>query len=309
MTLGVFIKILLHVLLTSIIQHKCSHFNIPFKLQKYSTFDLITILSPHIITLRKHCTKCYTFYSYTSISEIAYLLVMNKQNQYISAIDLNVYSKNQQFRLYDCVKRGQNNFLRQSPYFQFKQSIDNSYDTLLKKSIITYNVEHSNLQVVYLENNQFKFKYTDTQTGSLLSQHNQNIFIILNQYLKSHSIFEISNGKSSFQKNQFNFSQIYKPYTCINLSQQEEQKYTAFVQKLITSDENHLGCIQSCVRGTYNRDYLIFNITGNYRFCPRKGSHHKQNKIAVMIDTNKQIYTIRCKDHECNNISLTWNSF
>ncbi|CAF3863308.1 unnamed protein product, partial [Rotaria sp. Silwood1] len=86
-----------------------------------------------------------------SVSELAYLLVMNKQNQHNLAIDLNVYSKNQQFRLYDCVKRGQINFLRQSTYFQFNEPFETSYHTILKKSIITYNIEHSNLQAVYLE--------------------------------------------------------------------------------------------------------------------------------------------------------------
>ncbi|CAF1506872.1 unnamed protein product, partial [Rotaria sordida] len=88
---------------------------------------------------------------------------MNKQNQHNLAIDLNVYSKNQQFRLYDCVKRGQSNFLRQSTYFQFNEAFETSYHTILKKSIIAYNIEHSNLQVVYLENNQFKFKVPNLQ--------------------------------------------------------------------------------------------------------------------------------------------------
>ncbi|CAF4790373.1 unnamed protein product [Rotaria magnacalcarata] len=229
-------------------------------------------------------------------------------SEYISAIDLNAYSKRQQFRLYDCVKRGQNNFLCQSTYFQFKQSFENSYGTLLKKSIITYNAEHSNLQVVYLESNQFKFKHTDTQIVSLLSQHNQNMFTIIKQHLEFDFMIEINNGKPSFQNNNFNFLQIDKPYDYINLRQQQVQKYTAFVQKLITSDKNHQGYIQSCVRGTYNKDHLFFNIAGNYRFCPRRGSHHKQNRIAILIDTNKQIYTIRCKDNECSNIILTWNS-
>ncbi|CAF1495512.1 unnamed protein product [Rotaria magnacalcarata] len=299
---------LIHVLLTSIIQHTCSHFNIPFKLQKYTTSDLIKILSPHITTLRLHCTKCYTFYSHASISEIAHLLVMNKQNQCTLAIDLNVYSKNQQFRLYDCVKQGQNNFLRQSPYFQFNQSFENSYSTLLKKSIITYNIEHLNLPVVYLENNQLKLKHTDLLIVSLLCQHNQNMFIIINQHFESHFIFEINNTKSSFQSNRFKFPQIHKPYDYINLSQVQIEKYTFFVQKLITSDENHQGYIKSCARGTYNKDHIFFNIAANYRFCPRKGSHHKHNTIAILIDTNKQKYTIRCKDHECNNVILTWNS-
>ncbi|CAF5003380.1 unnamed protein product, partial [Rotaria sp. Silwood1] len=67
-----------------------------------------------------------------SVSELAYLLVMNKQNQHNLAIDLNVYSKNQQFRLYDCVKRGQINFLRQSTYFQFNEPFETSYHTILK---------------------------------------------------------------------------------------------------------------------------------------------------------------------------------
>jgi hypothetical protein len=44
-----------------------------------------------------------------SAADIAHLLICNKKNEWMLSVDLYVYSKNQQFRLYDSIKTGQNN--------------------------------------------------------------------------------------------------------------------------------------------------------------------------------------------------------
>jgi hypothetical protein len=93
----------------------------------------------------------------------------------------------------------------------------------------------------------------------------------------------------------------------ISVSQQEMQQFTLFVHKIITSEPNHQGSIYSSTRGNYNNDLLFFNIAGNYRFCPRKGDHHKSNTVAILIDTKKITYAIWCKDAQCDNTRLIWN--
>ncbi len=76
---------------------------------------------------------------------------------------------------------------------------------------------------------------------------------------------------------------------------------------MITKDNNHIGRIQSCVQGNRNTNKLFFNITGNYRFCPKIGTHHKRNFTAIIIDMSNNTFAIRCKDTQCDNTSLTWH--
>ena len=67
------------------------------------------------------------------------------------------------------------------------------------------------------------------------------------------------------------------------------------------------GYIHSCISGTKNNNILFFNISGNYRFCPKKGDHHQNNSVSIIIDTKKLTYAIRCKDVQCDNSVLIWN--
>ncbi|CAF4343459.1 unnamed protein product [Rotaria sp. Silwood2] len=73
------------------------------------------------------------------------------------------------------------------------------------------------------------------------------------------------------------------------------------------SDQIHQGYIRSCNRGDKNNNILFFNIGGNYRFCPQIRAHHQNNTTAILIDTKKLTYSIRCTDSQCNNKFLTWN--
>jgi len=43
-----------------------------------------------------------------------------------------------------------------------------------------------------------------------------------------------------------------------NISEEEIQKFTHFILNKITSDSNHRGYIQSCVRGTKKKSFVIF---------------------------------------------------
>ena len=92
----------------------------------------------------------------------------------------------------------------------------------------------------------------------------------------------------------------------LNLPVPDIQIFTNFVENIITSDPSHQGYIHSCLRGTYNKDLLFFNIAGNYRYCPKRNGHHQRNTVAIMINTKSRTYSIRCKDVDCNNTFLSW---
>lgn len=223
-TLGVYIKMLIHLFLISMIQHKCPSFNIDFNLQKYTTSDLITVLSAHVTNLRLHCNKCYIYESSITVSEMAYLLVMNKQSHRVLASDSNVYSKNQQFRLYDCVKRGQNNFLRQSTNFQLDVSLQKSYNTILENSLITYNINHSNLPVISFERNQFKIIGNNIQPNNVQSDNYEYMLQMVNEYYNSCLNPKINKTSVSNIK-EFDVQKTQNTYDYINLSEEKIKKF------------------------------------------------------------------------------------
>ncbi|CAF2957216.1 unnamed protein product [Rotaria sp. Silwood2] len=119
--LGIFIKVVVHFLSLSIIQHKCTMFNTNLPIEQCSSMsNLIHLLAPYVNTLRKYCIKCKISIPYVSIADIAYLLVKNKSNEWTIAIDINVYSKHEQFRLFNSVKYGKNNPLVSSTFDKYQ---------------------------------------------------------------------------------------------------------------------------------------------------------------------------------------------
>ncbi|CAF2876708.1 unnamed protein product [Rotaria sp. Silwood2] len=304
-TLGLFIKVLIHYLLRLTAAHKCSSFNINFTLKKYTITNLILLLTPYISILRLKCTECHILSNCITAAETAYLLVLNARYEFTVAIDLNVYSKNQQFRLFDCVKKGKGNSLLPCTYFLFNNGSEISYMDLLQKSIVT-NIQQIDLPIVYLENNQFLCKLINTTVSSQSVYYNLNNLSDINAHIK---LFFSSNTNCASISNLSN-SNITPMTTYINIdqSQYQIQQFIPFVEKIIKSDTLHQGYIYSCVRGNHNKDLLFFNIGGQYRFCPRKGTHHQNNTTAILIDIKNYTYCIRCKDPDCNNCFLLWNS-
>jgi hypothetical protein len=274
------------LLLWLITQHKCSSFDINLPTQKYSIDDLIIVLAPYVNTLRSCCGQCQLYTGCITVAEMAYLLVLNKQNQLTLAIDLSVYSKNQQFRLFDCVKRGKNNPLVPSTQFPFNNDFNTLYFDLLRKSIVTYS-ELFDVPIIYLKNNQFVCVSDNIKNSLVAVNYNHTTLNHINSHIDT--IF------------------ISGTHCIIDQCQQQIQQFTSFVEKIIKLDRLHQGYIRSCVRGNQNKDLLFFNIGGEYRFCPRKGTHHQRNTTAILIDTNNLTYSIRCKDPDCNNTLLRWN--
>ncbi|CAF3951200.1 unnamed protein product [Rotaria sp. Silwood1] len=302
--LGIFIKAIVHFLLLSITQHKCSMFNINLSKEECSsTSNLMHHLAPSLNTLRKNCTRCKLSIPYVSIADIAYLLVRNKTNEWTLAIDTNVYSKNQQFRLFNSVKYGKNNPLVPSSIFPFHCQSQYSSSDLLKKSLITF-MEYDQISKIYFKNKKFVIDLSSVSNPiTTLSCNFININLI-NQHIDPSSFCNpstiINTDRNS--ANSMDVNAINK----LNLSATDIEIFLNFVENIITSEPSHRGYVNSCVRGTLNKNLLFFNIAGNYRYCPKKKGHHRRNTVAIMINTKNYTYCIRCKDIECNNAILSW---
>jgi len=280
-------------------------FNIIFPTDEFTIQSLIQVLVPHIKTLRKYCTSCQLSIPYISVADIAHLLVRNKTNEWTTAIDVHVYSKNQQFRLFNCVKYGKNNPLIPSTTFPFYSQSNLLLSDFLQKSLITF-IEDYETPKIYFKNRKFLFSSSSSSNFDSIipiSQKFMNIELI-NQHITNLSFPYKDTNINTIQ----NVSHAPHTHTInsIDIHEQDIGIFTTFVENIIKSDPSHQGYIHSCVRGTYNNNFLFFNIAGNYRYCPKKNAHHKSNTIAIMINTKNSTYCIRCKDSQCNNSILAW---
>lgn len=302
-----FLKCIIHFFLWFIATHKCNSFNIDQSIEKCSISALIDLLSKYVSVLRTCCTECYVYSKFITVSELAYLLVLNRENQYVLAIDLAVYSKNQQFRLFDCVKRHKQNPLLQSSSLTPAQSLKYSYKEILKYSLLTYH-ESTDVSLFSQKNNQFVYelKYHDDQSTNATCEFiNVNI---LNDHMRN--FYEnITNSTNIFNHTNSNVSpcSINTRYMTNNLLDASMKEIVSFVEKIITNDPSHLGHIRSYVHGDRNPNVIFFNIGGEYRFCPRLNRHHKRNTTAIFVDTINLTFTIRCKDPDCKYASLIWS--
>ena len=296
----------MHYSLSLILQHKCSFFNVNFSVHKHDIYDLLKMIEPYIDTLRTNCTHCPLHSDYITVAECTYLIVLNKENQLTTAVDLSVYSNNQQLRLYDCIKINKMNPLRPSIIFPFNDDTDNSYFTLLRKSLITY-TETIHTSIIVLEKNQFSNTFSQERNSTPMLINNSINLDIPNDHYNN---YFISKSKSINPSKMIKSNYAIQAHAQISLnsSDQRIQRCILFVTKTITSDSLHQGYIRSSVRGNRNTDILFFNIGGDYRYCPQKGGHHQRNTVAILIDTNNLTYTIRCKDFHCDNTNLLWKS-
>ncbi|CAF1001726.1 unnamed protein product [Adineta ricciae] len=228
---------------------------------------------------------------------------MNKSNARTIAIDMNVYSNNQQFRLFDCIKMGKSNVLHQSTIYPFCNQSEIAYRDILKKSLTTYNSDLLHLPQLSFTSNQFDLKHSNPSNAILGSETTLKLLELINHHFNAHFSHNTNSKRpSSSNESPYDNKKINNHITNPN---SDADQYRTIVQQIITSDPNHIGYVYSCVTGDHNTNLLFFNIAGNFRFCPRKGDHHKRNSITIIIDTRNNSYTIRCKDSECNNTQVT----
>lgn len=264
--------------------------------------ELVIILTPYIDSLRKCCTNCNLHNSCISVAEVAHLLVRNSDSQVTTAVDMKVYSKNQQFRLFNCVKKNQMNPLVVSNRLPFDNDREFSLTKMLKKSIVTC-IEQSNLPIIYLKDDQFLCK--NIEKTEIFEKYDNRVLNLnfVNQHIKN---FYMCNLKCKSNAQYCNSINNFKTTYINNDHNEKVQLFMPFVTKLITQDKNHTGYIRSCIQGTTNKDILFFNIGGQYRYCDKKGGHHQRNTTAILIDSKNLTYSIRCKDANCDNTCLIW---
>jgi hypothetical protein len=280
-------------------------FNINLPVEQFSILQMIQVLVPYLDKLRKYCTSCQSSIPYISIADIAHLVVRNKTNEWTTAIDINVYCNNQQFRLFNSVKYGKNNPLIPSITFPYDSGLEFSSSDLLKNSLITF-IDDNQIPKIYFENKRFIIQSTGTCNPKSIDEILENFpnIKLINDYIEKSSFLILNKNINTSQNlpHLFHASTIDK----IDLSLPNIQLFIPFVENIITSDPSYHGYIHSCVRGTSNKHLLFFNIGGNYRYCPKRNGHHQRNTVAIMINTKNHTYSIRCKDVDCDNTILSW---
>ncbi|CAF4753492.1 unnamed protein product [Rotaria sp. Silwood1] len=302
-TLGIFLKAIIHFLLLSIIQHKCTMFNINSPPEPWTISNLIQILAPYVSVLRKHCTSCTISIPYVSIADISYLLVRSAADKWTTAIDINVYSKNQQFRLFNSVKYGKNNPLIPSITFPFASSLQYSSSDILEKSLITL-IEDHQIPKIYFKNKNFIIHFSPYSSSTTTIPQNLLNIKLINDHIE-HSCFLNLDTNTNTNQNSSSSLHLNKSNK-LDLSIPDIRIFITFVQNIIISDPSHQGYIRSCIRRTYNNNLLFFNIAGYYKYCSKKKDHHQHNNVAIIINIKNYTYSIQCKDPECNNTILSW---
>ena len=243
-------------------------FNVNFPTEQCSTIsNLINALPPHVNTLQKYCIKFETSIPFISIADIAYLLVQNIRKEWILAIDINVYSKNQQFRLFNSVKYGKNNALLPSPIFPFHSHLQYSFSDLLKKSLITF-IDNDYISKTSFENNKFVTDFSSILNSIPTLSHNFININLINEYTDC-LVFCNPYTNTDRKHNLSNISHNNK-INNLDIPVDDIQMFIGFIENIITCDPSHQDYIHSCVRGTYNKNLLFFNIAGNYRYRPKK---------------------------------------
>jgi hypothetical protein len=218
---------------------------------------------------------------------------------------MNVYSKNQQFRLFNSVKYGKNNPLIPSTTLPYDCQSQYSYSDLLRKSLISF-IEDDQIPKLYVKNKKFHLGLFITSSLNSMNTISQNLINIniINDHIDNSCLPNINTNINTNQN--ISHSLHTHNFNNIDFSKQDIEIFTNFVENMIKSDPSHQGYIHSCLRGSYNKYLIFFNIGGNYRYCPKKNTHHQHNTVAIMINTKNCTYAIRCKDGDCNNSILVW---
>jgi hypothetical protein len=232
-----------------------------------------------------------------SAANIAHLLVFDRKNLPTLSIDLHVYSKNQQIRLYECVKYQLDNPLTLSDHYPFDVRNTYTHGDMIRKSMIT-NV--SGLQIPIVKRKEDQTFEISSMVPKSNSNPGESTCVLPFKYPGSELVRLYSSERSKSSSVQHD--------QVLTSENDDWSPYISVINGLIHSDPVHAGFIQSIVRGKKNSSMLFFNISGDYRYCPKKGYHHQHNSIAFIVDVANDSYAIRCKDPSCDNSKLSWTT-
>ena len=244
---------------------KCNSFTEDVLILESSTekkFSIHLIFDKAIFQSNEDCGAFVkTFTKLLCIEDKTYLTVQNSDSEEINFIDLSVYSKNRNFRLFLSRKYGKQSALEVSPIDMMSMTFleNNNFvpssefeKSVFFKSLIT-NVDSSNLKSISYQ--------ADTANTTKKAE----------RYIKSSSDAENNFVKPS-----------PSPYTEID----------SFISSLIGQ-----GWIR---QWKYHSDSetIVYDIGGS-RWCGRVGREHRSNHVTYTCHLGRGVVTQGCHDPEC----------
>nr|XP_046273314.1 DNA-directed primase/polymerase protein isoform X2 [Scatophagus argus] len=195
--------------------------------------------------------------------DLSFLWVKNKDGQDCLFVDLGVYTKNRNFRLYKSSKVGKN--------AAFTVADDNKFVAKPEKGI---SVEES----VFLASLVCNLSFTG-------------------QRILTWDVPETKETKTSQQPHcqQGSATSADSLSGCLSSPHQEVDN---FVLTLVKKD----GLYGSIRRWNYfaAEQLLVYDIA-KYRWCENVGRFHKSNNIMIVVDLKEEVWYQKCHDPECKN--------
>uniref|UniRef100_A0A3B3BL92 DNA-directed primase/polymerase protein n=1 Tax=Oryzias melastigma TaxID=30732 RepID=A0A3B3BL92_ORYME len=194
--------------------------------------------------------------------DLGFLLIKNKDGKDGLFVDLGVYTKNRNFRLYKSSKVGKN--------AAFTVAEDNKFTPQPEKGV-------SPEQSIFLASLVCNLSFTG-------------------QKILTWSVPESSDAKISTSTSQQGSDPVPGPFSGCSVSPYPEvDKYVLNVVK----KEAIQGNIR---RWNYfaAEQLLIYDIA-KYRWCENVGRFHKSNNIMIVVDLKEEVWYQKCHDPDCRN--------
>ncbi|KAL1023459.1 hypothetical protein UPYG_G00041080 [Umbra pygmaea] len=196
--------------------------------------------------------------------DLSFLLVKNKDGQEGLFVDLSVYTKNRNFRLYKSSKVGKN--------VAFTVAEDNKF---ISKPEMNYSVEESLFLSSLISN--VSFTGQKILTWDLLDKKEGLCSVTYAQ--KSSTLNSVSDSLEGYQ---------FSPH----------KEVDSFVLSVVKRD----GIQGSIRRWNYfvSEQLIVYDIV-KYRWCQNVNRFHKSNNIMILVDLKDEVWYQKCHDPACKN--------
>ncbi|XP_012674306.2 DNA-directed primase/polymerase protein [Clupea harengus] len=192
--------------------------------------------------------------------DLSFLLVKNKDGQTQLFVDLGVYTKNRNFRLYKSSKLGKNAAFVVAKDNQFSPEPDKHLtmeENIFQASLIS-NVSYTGQRILTWDASEFGNPTGPRPEGSTRAQPSPDC-------VGGHQ---------------------YSPY----------REVDDFVLTLLCKGDIR-GSIR-CWNYFVSEQLLVYDIL-NYRWCNNVGRFHKSNNIMILVDLREEVWYQKCHDPEC----------
>ncbi|KAL2098072.1 hypothetical protein ACEWY4_007279 [Coilia grayii] len=202
--------------------------------------------------------------------DLSFLLVNNKEGQTQLFVDLGVYTKNRNFRLYKSSKLGKNAAFMVAKDNQFSPKPDKHVtmeENIFLASLIS-NVRYTGQRILMWDAPEFRnTKGTEPEVSSRAYTHTD--------CLGGHQ---------------------HSPYRDVD----------DFVLTLVCKDDIR-GSIR---RWNYfvSEQLLVYDIL-HYRWCHNVGRFHKSNNIMILVDLREEVWYQKCHDPECRRLNYRSSNY